>query len=424
MNETKNFTYFINKTEIDALTSDEILSIIQLRYIIYGWICLPISIIGLVLNSFTIIVLLHSRMRNFSTNIYLTALSIANIVCLINYIFLYSLRYLISYSNFKLQALNSQTETQYSITGIKYESFLSMILWAWSPIFNTFQLFAIYLTCSVTVDRWIYLLFPFKADRLCTKRRTMIVILCILLFCVLFNLPRWFEVTYIKYYDDVTNLTIYQAGPTSFGTNPLVKTILNYYVYIIHVYGIPFFVLLVVNIGIIQKLIVTKERKTLLLGYNRKIVKNNKNGKNCKSSSSEIIATENDKSTTSTPLVSIKTTCLPIPTSKIDPKITFMVLAVVIAFFICQFPYLIFTIITVKHENKFVYVLKLVSDLLATVSCSVNFLIYCLFGQKFRETANEILFSKSFLRSKSKNVITSFSVKKQTPLKKHNSEDI
>jgi neuromedin U receptor 2 len=395
MNEISNLSKIFNfsnhtianETLSTALTPEDMFSIIKLRYIVYGFICLPISVIGVLLNSLTIIILLHPRMRNFSTNIYLTALSVANIVCLINYIFLYSLRYLISYENFKLQVLDSLS-TKYNKNGLFYENFLNMILWAWSPIFTTFQLFAIYLTCSVTVDRWIYLYFPFKADRLLTKKTTITVILCILLFCIIYNVPRWFEVTYEKYFDDRTNTTLYYAGPTEFGKNPTVRTILNYYVYIISVYCLPFLVLLIVNIGIIHKLIATKERKSVLLGVKKVVKKNDSSIKN-----------ENESVVTK-PLVKKKSAVN--FTNKIDPKITFMILAVVISFFICQFPYLLVTILSVKHENtKFLHKLKLISDSLATVSCSVNFLIYCVFGQKFRETANNILFSKPIVGERS-----------------------
>ena len=361
-----------------ALTPEDKLSIIRSRYIVYGFICLPVSVIGVILNTLTIIILLHPRMRNFSTNIYLTALSVANIVCLINYIFLYSIRYLISYEHFKLQVYELTKDN--NNIGIFYENFLNMILWAWSPIFTTFQLFAIYLTCSVTVDRWIYLYYPFKADRLLTKKRTIIVILFILLFCIIYNVPRWFEVTYEKSFDNRTNITLYYAGPTKFGRNPKVQTILNYYFYIISVYCLPFLVLLIVNIGIIHKLIATKERKTILLGNQKKIVKKNN-------------TTVQNENGATRPFLKTKPTIN--SSNKIDPKITFMVLAVVVSFFICQFPYLMVTILSVKHGNAILlHKLKLISDLLATISCSVNFLIYCVFGQKFRETANHILFSK------------------------------
>jgi hypothetical protein len=195
-------------------------------------------------------------------------------------------------------------------------------------------------------------------------------------------------VTYEKYFDDRTNITLYYAGPTEFGKNPTVRTILNYYVYIISVYCLPFLVLVIVNIGIIHKLIATKERKSVLLGFKKVVKKNDSSIKN-----------ENDSVVTK-PLVKKKSAVN--FTNKIDPKITFMILAVVISFFICQFPYLLVTILSVKHENtKFLHKLKLISDSLATVSCSVNFLIYCVFGQKFRETANNILFSKPIVGERS-----------------------
>jgi hypothetical protein len=82
-----------NRTIVqDALTKEEQLLIVNIRLIIYGYMLLPLTLVGLALNGFTIVVLLHPKMRNFSTNAYLTALSIANIVCLINFIFLYSFR--------------------------------------------------------------------------------------------------------------------------------------------------------------------------------------------------------------------------------------------------------------------------------------------------------------------------------------------
>ena len=141
------------------------------------------------------------------------------------------------------------------------------------------------------------------------------------------------------------------------------------------------------------------------MGINIKNVKRiNSNGvissKKRSSEHNDDILVNNDRAT-SVPLISTKrANTISISTSRIDPKITFLVLAVVIAFFICQFPYFIVTILSVKHATSLFHTLKLFSDLLACVSCSVNFLIYCVFGQKFRETANEILFPRKAFRLK------------------------
>ena len=239
--------------------SDHLL-ILDIRLYVFVFVLLPMAVIGLLLNSFTILVLLHPRMRN-STNIYLTALSIANIVCLFNFIFLYSFRYLFSYTFFQ-KTIRCGTDDMNM-----FESFINLSLRFIAPIFSTFQLYAIYLTCAVTIDRWIYLKWPLKADTICTTKVTIKIICGVFAFCVLYNLPRWFEVqSQVKVSSQ--NRTYYQANGTEFGSNPLYRTIYQRYGYLIFVYGLPFCVLLLVNIGIIQKLIETEKRKHTLLGKN------------------------------------------------------------------------------------------------------------------------------------------------------------
>jgi hypothetical protein len=84
-------------------------------------------------------------------------------------------------------------------------------------------------------------------------------------------------------------------------------------------------------------------------------------------------------------------------TSKIDPKITLMVLAVVVAFFCCQFPYLILHLCssTRSHTREF-QIAKAVCDFLTAFNCCINFLIYCFFGQNFRRIAKFILLNPTF----------------------------
>lgn len=244
----------LNLTQMDR----DHLMILDIRLYVFGGILLPMALIGLAFNSFTILVLLHPRMRN-STNVYLTALATANIVCLLNFILLYSFRYLFSYNSFQDAIYYSSNEPN------AYESFINLILRFWSPVFSTFQLYAIYLTCAVTVDRWIYLKWPLKADSVCTIKVTIKIICGILFFCFVYNLPRLFEVDYDLKVSQ-KNATYYQARPTEFGSNKWYKIIYQWYGYLIFVYGLPFSVLVIVNIGIIKRLIETGERKSHLLG--------------------------------------------------------------------------------------------------------------------------------------------------------------
>ena len=343
------------------------LMILDLRLFVYGGLLLPMAIAGLILNAFTIVVLLHPRMRN-STNVYLTALSMVNIVCLLNFIFLYSLRYLLSYKTVQNNIYYVEQKVN------TYESFINLIYRFWSPIFLTFQLYAIYLTCAVTVDRWVYLKWPLKADTICTLKVTIKLIIILFLFCVVFNLSRWFEVDSDKLvsYDGIS---YYQAKGTDLGRNKLYNLIYQQFGYIIFVYGLPFFVLIVVNIGIVEKLVETEKRKSHLLGNNfgqskRNIAKSIANRSNVKRNS--------------------------IHTHKIDPKITFMILAVVVAFFLCQFPYLILHLCAKYSIRKEYKIAKAICDFLAAFNCCINFLIYCFFGQNFRRIAKFILCNPSF----------------------------
>lgn len=258
---SENITKLIDSNQTDQ----EDLLILNIKFIVYVALVLPLAIIGLILNGFTIAVLMHPRMRN-STNAYLTALSVANIFCLLFFIIMYSLRFMISFDMFK-------NIIYFKIMNLNgYENFINMIYPFGSPIFSTFQLYAIYLTCAVTVDRWIYLKWPLKADSICTIRMTIKIIFAIFIFCVTYNLPRWFEVETSK-----NNSSFYQAKLTSLSTNFYYNIIYQRYCYIIFVYGIPFLILLIVNIGIIKELIVTKKRKNELLGKSQKKQSSNYN---------------------------------------------------------------------------------------------------------------------------------------------------
>ena len=209
----KNLTISQNQHS-EQLTYPEQMFILNTRVFVYGYLLFPLAVIGVILNSFTILVLLHPRLRSFSTNAYLTALSLANIVCLANFIFLYSLRYIISYKMFQRAILTQMNHTSLSnqLNEInQLESFINLVYGVWSPIFTTFQLYTFYLTCAVTVDRWIYVTWPLKADKICKLKNTFIVIGIIFLFCFVYNLPRWFEIESYKVTKSVTNQTYYQV---------------------------------------------------------------------------------------------------------------------------------------------------------------------------------------------------------------------
>jgi len=63
------------------------------------------------------------------------------------------------------------------------------------PTVYFLRLLSVWLTVLLTVDRYIAVWYPLHARRLCTVRRTYIVMACITLATLAFNAPRYFEYT-------------------------------------------------------------------------------------------------------------------------------------------------------------------------------------------------------------------------------------
>ncbi len=67
--------------------------VLIVQYILGGWISTIVVLIGLFSNGLSILILANQRMRFLSTNIYLLALSIVNLIWLLLYLFINSLRF-------------------------------------------------------------------------------------------------------------------------------------------------------------------------------------------------------------------------------------------------------------------------------------------------------------------------------------------
>ena len=349
------------------LSADDELAILRMRIFVYSYMLFPACLVGIALNIFTIIVLAHRKMHS-ATNVYLTALSLANTICLIHFVFLYSIRYIISSANFVAQIARNASSS-YDVH--PYESYINLNYGKWSPVFTTFQLYEIYLTCAVSVVRFICLMYPCKVKKICSIKNTLTSIILIFVFCLVYNLPKWFEV---ESYAVLTsnNRTIYQARQTNFAKSPL-KLIISKYAYIVFVYGLPFATLTTVNFGIIVKLIEIRRRKRLLTA---------KPPKNTPTATSDTASVAESGVKHSHKYI-----------KDLDLKVTFMILAVVLAFFIFQSPYLIINIMSTSGNpnGKWFHIIKVWCDFFLALNCSINFLIYCFFGQNFRAIAVDYL---------------------------------
>ena len=299
--------------------------ILLFRLIVWGYAGIILSLFGIFGNVITIIVLISRSMRTTSTNIYLTALSCSNILFLLIFIPSYSMRYLLGYRLY----MTNQPPFAFEILLTRLPT---------TPIYNTILLSIIYLTIAVSMDRLVLIKFPLKAKRILTPRTTLLTILSIYIFSIVYCIPYWLEQKYVP--------ELKQCRLTKIGQR--IHKYTRIYIYIPVVYLIPFVTLTCINITIIQNLIAKKRRKKSLGAKTNK----KKQG---------------------------------------DYHITLMLVAVIIVFVLCQLPLLIlnawYAIYPLESSQSLTFhSLNSLGILLIVCNTSTNFLLYCFFGQKFRQT--------------------------------------
>ncbi len=299
--------------------------ILLFRLIVWGYVGLILSLFGIVGNIITILVLTSSSMRTTSTNMYLTALSCSNIFFLLIFIPSYSIRYLLGYKVY----MSNQPPFAFEILLQRLPT---------TPVYNTILLSIIYLTIALSMDRLILVKFPLKAKNMLTKRTTLITILLIYMFSIVYCIPYWLEQRYVP--------ELKQCRLTKIGSK--IHKYTRIYLYIPVVYVVPFLTLTFINITIIQYLIEKKRHKENLFG----IKKRQKSG---------------------------------------DYRITLMLVTVIIVFCLSQLPLLVLNAWYAidphgSYENLKFHILNSLGILLIVLNTSTNFLLYCFFGQKFRQT--------------------------------------
>lgn len=78
--------------------------VLLVKYILGGWISCVVGVLGIISNGLSILILANHRMRYLSTNIYLLALSIVNLVWLILYLIVNSIRFTVIVPRFMMNS--------------------------------------------------------------------------------------------------------------------------------------------------------------------------------------------------------------------------------------------------------------------------------------------------------------------------------
>lgn len=290
-----------------------------------GMCSLVLCCFGLVGNTLSAIVLTRKPMRS-STYSYLCGLSVCDFL-----VVLFSLL-LVMYD------VRTDQDSWYA------KIYPYMFPWV-HPAAFTFQVTSVWLTLAFTVDRYIMICHPFKAEPYCTISRARKVIVALYFFGICFNMPKFFEYTTKTHRLELPyrNLTIVYWAPTEMGNSPVFRQLYHSYFYILFVCGVPFLALAILN-GFLMAA----------------VHMSNKKGK-------EINAVDRKRNDT-----------------------TIMLIGVIVIFFVCQTPALVSRAIWAgtkleKFKRLPFFILNETGNMLVILNSAINVVPYYFFGRKFRK---------------------------------------
>ena len=244
------------------------------------------------------------------------------------------------------QVLKALTECSNWIPVLKY-TFPYMEPYIW-PLASIVQTTGVWLVVIVTFDRYIAICHPFntayKGTRSKAKKATYIIIML----AILYNIPRFFEQTTVEQMEYCSNTTRLTSTQTDLRRNPIYFIVYKTCLYFLFRVVIPLATLTVLNAKLILVL----------------------------------------RSATRSHAVLTRTA-----PPRSDP-FTRILVAVVTVFLFCQLPsFILRTVVTVKAFtgwNINVWYWATLSNVLLTINSSINCVVYCISGPRFRKILQKL----------------------------------
>ncbi|ELU02542.1 hypothetical protein CAPTEDRAFT_196721 [Capitella teleta] len=206
----------------------------KLRNICEIGFTLPITCFGLLGNLFAFVVLCHHSPRT-TTQVLLQAIAVTDWLALFCSLVLRSLRYV--------------------ITGYERGNFfMHAFRWLY-PSTYIFRFAGSWMTVLLTVDRFIAVRYPLHAQRLCTLRRTYILMLTTGVGTLLFSIPRFFEFKLIQVGEHFGVL------PTPLLTHRQYTIGYRIVAYLLLMYLVPMILMVILNYMLLRTLRKARERR-------------------------------------------------------------------------------------------------------------------------------------------------------------------
>ena len=323
-----------NETDVDATS-------LNLHYIIWVYILPIVLLVGIVGNILSVVVLQSKEFRHTTTGVYLPLTAIADTL------------FLLTGALEILEIGGIFDAREYSVWSCRMYKFLHYSAGNAS----------IWLLVAFTFDRFVAVCFPFSKQRVCKWKRAVIASATILFLTLAKNLHEfWTRGPEYRSNGEFRRIC---------GTQKQYEFFLDYvrpWLVLVLVMAVPFILILVFNCSIVGGLLKAKNARDRTL-------------------STPDCSTPSESGNKSPKLASPKL-------ASSFRQTTFMCLGISFAFLICVAPSIVLLIGKPywKHRANTAYdVSKAISNFVVFVNHSINFFLYCVTGQRFRDELRAML---------------------------------
>ncbi|XP_023014928.1 G-protein coupled receptor dmsr-1 [Leptinotarsa decemlineata] len=309
-----------------------------------------VCVFGSVANVLNIVVLTRKDMASAPINRILTALAIADMLLMIEYIpFAYY---------YHLELFKNRDFPYYGAVFMLFHNHFVQILHSIS----------ICLTLTLAIWRFMAIGYPEKNHILCTDRRCTFAIWTCYILPIFLCIPNYyiFEITSTDIDEYGQIFTLYHISLTSNVNSDKTLLKVNFWFFAVILKLLPCAILTIISCWLIRTLFVAKKRKQVLRGYDSfPLTENGKEPKR-KGTKSERRADRTTK----------------------------MLIAVLLLFLVTEFPQGLFAFfIGLKGKDLFLTCYQHygeVMDMMALVNGSINFILYCCMNRMFRSTFGQL----------------------------------
>lgn len=289
-------------------------------FVVYGIFVNLIGLFGIFGNAISMIILSRPQMKS-SINYLLIGLARCDTVLIIIAVLIYG-----------LPAIYTYTGALFDYKFIVYPKTIRYLY----PLACIAQFVTVYLTLTVTLERYIAVCHPLKARSFCTYGRAQVAVLVIVIVAFIYNLPKFWEIDVYNEKHWKYNITVYCVNPTELRSNEYYVTLYIHWMYFFVYYMFPFIALVIFNTAIYRRVRKANRDLQQLSRHQRREI-----------------------------------------------GLATMLMCVVVVFLICN----ILPMVSNAHETFIAdppQWMVQIGNLLVTINSSINFIIYVIFGRKFK----------------------------------------